>query len=536
MHRALLVNDIVHTILKNDTLSATDMINFASTCSALSSPALDILWYKQRTLGPLIMCLPEDTWEIGDDGFIHLCREPLPMEWERVRLNASRIHKITEGAHYKDPPQPHSRVLHKLFTLFPPTSLFPNLYKLDFDIVSNRPEFSPDFALLRQFLSPGLEALAFSLPSGIPVQAVKQLVDTLAAQASGVRRMVISADYDGPPWQIDLPLNKMQKLNTLAVLRNTCLTRRSFAEIGCLRSLHVLGLTLDEGFDILEDSRLGDMQLELSALKNLSLVAYRLQRCTSFLLRVITPQLSNIDITYCEYATPAEVGDFVLSLHTSYLEDISVYRDSGLLQHPHSPLPSALFRPLLKFRRLTDVNFIATGQYCLDDAFMNDAAIAWPDIQELRFASDEPHTSTVTFTAVLSLASRCRYLRVLNLTFDCTQKPILPYRKEGGDAPNRTRELWPKQTALQRLEFGHSKLSEAARAPLVLAAVFPNLVDITWNEIPGVSDATPWLQEKAVFEDMLSLRERTLPDMPDFMPSYALSVLDGFSESYEVSV
>ncbi|KAG0702956.1 hypothetical protein DFH29DRAFT_1079208 [Suillus ampliporus] len=534
MHRALLVNDIVHTILKNDTLSATDMINFASTCSALSSPALDILWYKQRTLGPLIMCLPEDTWEIGDDGFIHLCREPLPMEWERVRLNASRIHKITEGAHYKDPPQPHSRVLHKLFTLFPPTSLFPNLYKLDFDIVYDRPEFSPDFALLRQFLSPGLEALAFWLPSGIPVQAVRQLVDAVAAQASGVRHMVISAGHHGPPWQIDLPLHKMQKLNILAVLRNTCLTRRSFAEIGRLRSLQVLELTLHEEFDILEDSRLGDMQLELSALKRLTLVAFRLQSSTSFLLHVITPQLSNIDITYCKYATPAEVGEFVLSLHTSYLEAIAVYRDTGPLRRAHNSLPSDLFRPLLKFRRLKSVKFMYTRQYCLDDAFMDDAAVAWPDIRELRFASDLPHTSTVTFTAVLSLASRCRYLRVLNLTFDCTQKPILPYRKEGGDAPNGTRELWPKQTALQRLEFRYSKLSAVARAPLVLAAVFPNLVDITWT--PGVSDVTPWLQEKAVFEDMLSLRERMLPVMPDFMASYALSVLDGFSESYEVSV
>ncbi|KAG0707369.1 hypothetical protein DFH29DRAFT_1076400 [Suillus ampliporus] len=186
MHRALLVDDIVHTILQNVT-SATDLTNFASTCSAVSSPALDILWCAQSSLGPLIMCLPQDAWEIGDDGFIHLSREPLPAEWERVRLNASRIRKLIgnpRGTPFKRPPKLHSRVLHRLFALFPPTLLFPNLHKLDFEVVSDRPDFSPDFLLLRQFLSPGLDVLAFAIPSGIPAHEVEQLVDVLPTQGS----------------------------------------------------------------------------------------------------------------------------------------------------------------------------------------------------------------------------------------------------------------------------------------------------------------------------------------------------------------
>ncbi|KAG0693153.1 hypothetical protein DFH29DRAFT_1007597 [Suillus ampliporus] len=538
MHRALLVDDIVHAILQNVT-SATDTINFASTCSALSSPALDILWRKQWTLGPLIMCLPQDTWEVRDDGFIHLSREPLPTEWERVRLNASRIHKLIGNpidTRYKYPPQPHSRVLHKLFALFPPTSLFPNLHKLDFEVVSDRPEFSPDFALLRQFLSPRLEVLAFPLPSGIPVDEVERLVDVLAAQASGVRQMLISADHDGSPCPIDLPFNKMQMLNVLAVLRNVCLTRHSIAEIGCLRSLQVLALNLHGGFGALEDSRLGDMRLELNALNSLTLVADRLQLCTSFLLRVITPQLSSIGIKYCKYAAPAEVGELVLSLHTpsqsfAYLKDISVHRDSGLSQHLYSPLPSDLFRPLLKFRRLTDVKFIATGQYCLDDAFIEDAAVAWPDIQELWFASDETHTSTVTFTTVLSLGSRCRSLRVLYLTFDATQRPTLPYGRKSGDAPDGKRELWPKQTALQMLHVGHSKLSRGTLASWILAAVFPNLADIAWYQTPG-ADIIPWLQEAAAFQQLMIMR-KVDPAMYATLPNFVQTMLedDMFLES-----
>ncbi|KAG0707365.1 hypothetical protein DFH29DRAFT_897056 [Suillus ampliporus] len=534
MHRALLVDDIVHTILQNVTLSATDLINFASTCSAVSSPALNILWCAQSSLGPLIMCLPQDAWEIGDDGFIHLSREPLPAEWERVRLNASRIRKLIgnpRGTPFKRPPKPHSRVLHRLFTLFPPTSLFPNLHKLDFEVVSDLTEFSPDFPLLRQFLSPGLDVLAFVLPSGIPAHEVEQLVDVLPTQGSGLRQLVISADHWGPPFQIDLALNKMQKLNLMAILRNVCLTRHSIADIGRLRSLQVLVLTL-HGSDVLEDLRLGDMPLELSALSCLMLVSDRLQLCTSFLLRVVTPQLSNIGIKYTKYAAPAEVGDFVLSLHTSCrsstsLKDISVQHHTTWLSHLnrnlHSPLPSHLFRPLLTFRRLKTIKFVAMGQYCLDDAFIDDAAVAWPDIQELWFASEETHTTTVTFGAMLSLASRCRSLRVLHLTFDATQKPTLPHRTDSDDPPNGN--LWLKQTALRKLYVGHSKVLKEALVPFVLALVFPNLVDISSYQTPGISDHVPWQQVAAAFRHLVNLREKN-PDMSTSLPQFVQCMLE----------
>ncbi|KAG0697211.1 hypothetical protein DFH29DRAFT_1023088 [Suillus ampliporus] len=533
MHRALLVDDIVHAILQNVT-SATDMINFASTCSALSSPALDMLWCEQWNLGPLIMCLPQDTWEVRDDGFIHLSREPLPAEWERVRLNASRIRRLYGNprvTHPKRPPKPHSRVLQQLFALFSPISLFPNLHKLDFQVVSDRPVFSPDFLLLRQFLSPGLEMLGFVLPSGIPVHEVEQLVDALRAQASGLRKLVISAIHVGAPCQIDLPFNKMQQLNLLAILCNVCLTRHNVADIGLLRSLRLLALTLHGGSGVLEDLQLRDVPLELSALNCLTLVADRLQLCTSFLLRVVTPHVSNISIKYTEYAAPKEVGKFVLSLHASCqsfasLEYISVQRQSSLsrldLNHLdlnfYDPFPSHLFRPLLKFRGLTTVQFMDVGKYCLDDAFIDDAAVAWPGIRELCFASKETDDSTVTFAAMLSLASRCRSLRVLQLTFDVTHKPRLPHCRESEDAPDGRRELWPKQTALQRLHVGHSKVLRAALSPWVLVVVFPNLVDISWYRTP-VSDNILWQE---VFEQVGNLRKKDLVTsacLPNFIQS-----------------
>ncbi|KAG1729616.1 uncharacterized protein EDB91DRAFT_1338973 [Suillus paluster] len=525
MHRALLVDDIVRAILQNVTSSATDVINFASTCSAISSPALDTLWCTQSNLGPLIMCLPQDTWKVGDDNLIHFSREPLPTEWQRVRMNASRIRKLVGNliGHSKCPPTPHRRILQRLFAQFPPTSLFPNLITLDFEVVFDLAEFSSNFLLLRQFLSPRLEMLAFSVPLGLPAHEVGQLVDAFPVEASGLRQLVISADYSDSPCHIDLPLNKLAKLILLDVIRGVCLTGHSIADIGRLRSLQVLALTLHEGSGVLQDSRSTDTPVELSALNRLGLVADRMQLCTSFLLRVITPHLSSIGIKYTKYATPAEVGNYNRPLY----QDLNLY----------SPLSSHLFRPLLKFRGLKTAKFIGIGKYCLDDAFIEDAAVAWPDIHDLRFASKETVTSTVTFAAVLSLASRCRSLRVLHLTFDATQRPALPHGRENEDAPDGNQHFWLKQTALRNLQVGHSKVSTAALPAFVLAVVFPNLVEITSYQTPGVSHDLQWQKVATSFRQLVNLWKINL-HMAESLPKFVQSMLeeDLPSGSLEVSV
>ncbi|KAG2134471.1 hypothetical protein DEU56DRAFT_913659 [Suillus clintonianus] len=150
MHRAILNDDIFHIILQNVKTSPTDLRNVALTCSTLSAPALDMLWCEQSNLAHLIMCLPEDTWEIGDYGTINILREPLLAEWERVIMNASRIRSIVRNWSlvYDDVQKLRGPLLQRLFRLWPPTLLFPNLRALHFDALS---DVSSDFCLLRKF-------------------------------------------------------------------------------------------------------------------------------------------------------------------------------------------------------------------------------------------------------------------------------------------------------------------------------------------------------------------------------------------------
>ena len=44
--------------------SVQDLSSLARTCRALLDPALDVLWYHQRSLTNLVKCLPDDLWPV----------------------------------------------------------------------------------------------------------------------------------------------------------------------------------------------------------------------------------------------------------------------------------------------------------------------------------------------------------------------------------------------------------------------------------------------------------------------------------------
>ncbi|KAG1839435.1 hypothetical protein DFJ58DRAFT_845684 [Suillus subalutaceus] len=134
-------------------------------------------------------------------------------------------------------------------------------------------------------------------------------------------------------------------------------------------------------------------------------------------------------------------------------------------------LPSEIFWHLIKFSRLSSVKFIGIGNYNLDDRFINDVTVAWLKIWALKFAPMRCASYTITFTAMISLSSRCRSLHTLHLTLDATQSTTIP------QAPDGMEDLWPMQTALRKLHLGHSEVLKVVGIPYFLAEVFPTLSD-----------------------------------------------------------
>ncbi|KAG1747291.1 hypothetical protein EDD22DRAFT_1053151 [Suillus occidentalis] len=445
-------------------------------CRKFSDPALNMLWCEQYSLTPLIMCLPKETWEATHNGTrIVFTREPSLTDWEPVRINASRIRRLVAHPDVLLPcMNPSGPVLRALFALFPPRQLFPNIRALHFGAVSQLPEFHSDFPLLRQFLSPELETLSFNLPVDGLTSEVEQFLGALSAELPNLNKLPIVGWDVGVTWH-------------------------NIPNIQHSHRLQSLSLSVRE-----PEKPSGNGRLNLSTLKHLSVDGFLLQDCTAFLLQVATPQLSAIEISYNHMpASPAQITAVIESLATScrtfgslekfFLIDYSM----GLRRDfdPHSLLHSHIFRPLLKYRRLSTVNFGDIGRYCLDDVFVEDVAVAWPGLRELKFAEETRQTTDVTFAAMLSLASKCKSLHILQLSFNATDFPTLPH------APDGTRELWPTQTALHEPHVAHSVVSEASSFHLFLAVVFPSLARLIHAEHLQFSKI------KELWEQLLKERE-----------------------------
>ncbi|KIK39870.1 hypothetical protein CY34DRAFT_14105 [Suillus luteus UH-Slu-Lm8-n1] len=210
--------------------------------------------------------------------------------------------------------------------------------------------------------------------------------------------------------------------------------------------------------------------------------------CHSARTSLATRQLSVVNIKYFQPASPIDITVFMESLSTScqnyaslkhiYVAETTDPEDSDLV----IPLSSEVFRPLLKFTGLLSVAFGSIGNYNLDDRFINDIPDAWPGIHELKFASYRPASCAVTFTAMVSLASRCRSLQSLYLTCSATQSTIIPQAEDG------TEKFSPAQTALRELHLGYSQVSEVARMPYILAKVFLALSFLDWYHFFGSFD------------------------------------------------
>ena len=73
MHPALEIEEVLRYILEflygnPHEPDRQSIVNLAITCRTFLRPSLEILWFDLPSLGPLIMCLPEDAWGSRNDG------------------------------------------------------------------------------------------------------------------------------------------------------------------------------------------------------------------------------------------------------------------------------------------------------------------------------------------------------------------------------------------------------------------------------------------------------------------------------------
>jgi hypothetical protein len=68
MHRCFLVPELVQLVcdefLEDGVQARRTLIALALTCRLFHEPALDLLWRRVASLGPLVKCMPSDLWKV----------------------------------------------------------------------------------------------------------------------------------------------------------------------------------------------------------------------------------------------------------------------------------------------------------------------------------------------------------------------------------------------------------------------------------------------------------------------------------------
>ncbi|KAG1740505.1 uncharacterized protein EDB91DRAFT_1222866 [Suillus paluster] len=165
MHHALFLPEITRNIFellnpfisepkcahRPNPLRLEDLVAVATTCHALSGPALDALWHTQVCFGPLLMCMPPSVVEVQDSDYepdedrsilscdepylrrsIHLIQDPSPSDLLWMLPYARRIKNIGPPVADCHWPLPElfsipSHIINWLFSAYPMQRFLPRL-------------------------------------------------------------------------------------------------------------------------------------------------------------------------------------------------------------------------------------------------------------------------------------------------------------------------------------------------------------------------------------------------------------------------
>ncbi|KAG1842897.1 hypothetical protein DFJ58DRAFT_854899 [Suillus subalutaceus] len=296
----------------------------------------------------------------------------------------------------------HEDALPLLFAERPPQSLFPSLSSLDFSILSCS---SSNFTLIRDFLSPKMTNLAFTLPRKMCLQGICGVLEDLPRKATRLENLTISSSF-----------------------HSIRISAQSVLNIASLRHVQELSLNLHPNFDvdILRDRANNST---FPALQRLILTAYDLPQCTSIVSLISSPQLEDVSVSYDVQAQSSVITSFLSAIGTS-IRSISLrhnMRTNTIADTPFVFYPS-IFAPLFACRNLRTIQVYNLGTLNLDDEFIIAAAKAWNKLEDIRLCS-LPWSyiiPSVSLNALTALTQYCPQLTRVHLSLDAREIPEVP--------------------------------------------------------------------------------------------------------------
>ncbi|KAF9467213.1 hypothetical protein BDZ94DRAFT_1249858 [Collybia nuda] len=495
----------------------------ARTCKAFSEPALNVLWYRQPSLAPLLNCLPVDCYQVteivrGDRMFINtvmtITRDLTPSDFERVRHHAKRIRSIgfsypASFSKYKTPhrldPQVlctvrdatrgHSRLLPSLKHLRIALREFgeevPTAYAelvvgssvqticLSFIDYSDEPlPTESNWKNIELFLlSPSLMTLTnftISIQQPYPIPVYMGSPSTIKSLSESYGHLEV---LDIPP--IEITHDVLINIATMGNLKTLKCSIDS-AEL----SLFSQTATSPDHFPTLLALSIDIPHLHF--LKDvLKRPGFRCLRSIEILRRGDIDRWdldSFFDIFRYENTIPRITSINLLKVTASFPDLPSLHCNV-------SPITTQTLVPLLS-RNMKSLNIDLRGTTELNNRAISDLAEAWPNLELLRLteASTETYPS-VTIEGITTLISMCPNLRTLSLRFDAKEiGPIITSSQAN---------VMVHGLSLRHLDVCTSLIIESTPWIHFLPRIFPNLwgLEIGWVYIlPDGEEDTQGLQ------------------------------------------
>ncbi|KAJ7658620.1 hypothetical protein DFH06DRAFT_1327196 [Mycena polygramma] len=474
MHDCLRIAQVVdmtcsQLAVSSDRRDQRALAALARTCTTFKDPALDYLW-KSATLAQLLTsCMPSDLWtvdstvvaaqDIGEPTTpaLRLLRPICDSDWQRVRLYAPRIKKLTSGRDAWD-----------LQSIFPnlslafPQSLLHNLQDLEWH------HHDWVFHYIHIFLRPSLTRIAFDVTSKWDCSLFSRLGDrcpklaniSIAAEP-GVDLQPLSrfvaclsrAETIYVPW---LEQDALKHLSTLATLKSLHMDRLPEALRSVARTAPAF-----------------------PALRHLSLDDAMLVDMTQFLRMGLDVPLESVSLSRDSCPSAGDMHGFLTAVATrvshSTLTRLRLDGGGGCSSYKPNPgiypvQPDTLVL-LLCFKDLTCLHLTSALGFDLDDDTVSRMARAWPRIESLSLAGSTPSTirPRTTLASLYSIARHCPHIFALTMAFDGSDIP----------SPSAHRRIVVRNESLRQMNVLHSPITTAIAMQQFLLGVFPNLDRIT---------------------------------------------------------
>ncbi|KAH9936201.1 uncharacterized protein B0H18DRAFT_972814 [Fomitopsis serialis] len=543
MHPCLQITELLDIIFRqldeDPVFSACTLASLALTCRMFVEPALDVLWGRLTSFGPLITLFPEDAWWRIDTpsgkSFVTLLRPPESHEWDKFMRYAARVRHVVSSTPLQRVTEAHPPVYSILLDHRPTNHLFPNLKRIEWYFDHIFPEDS--IAQLSLLLCPRVTNIATYALKVMPERLSKRLSDELMTFIIGHINIQYIKLYcphiRSLVTLIPTVISQNKIIRTLDVLQAypLALHRDVWLELSRLPMLEKTTIFADEflGSDQEWKQLVNSSELIFPSLRQVSIHATDLEKCSRCMNAIQSPFLERLDISVTHAPTNQEVKVFFTNLAkrcanapVQWLRFMSVV---GCPRHDDSyVIDTDTLRILLSFR---DVISCDIGFRCpvrADNAFLGDVAAAWaPTLQQLELGSswrqrlDSPG---VTLQGLLSLLAQCPLLGYLGLVFD----PRVDEFKESYNAGLRPSRDVRGRNRLVKFSSGATTLRDLDDSDIVtlagvLSDIIPSLASFQslWirdgpENLPGdedpddVDETEEWRRLIALHKEMSAIR------------------------------